>query len=357
MADQAEFRMSGSGKYSYSRNSGFQRNIIEAAKGLINKAISEKLEISNFVSSSNSLKTFRLADLGCSEGPNTFLAVQNIVDAVELKFKHHGLLGPQLPDFQVFFSDLTSNDFNKLFTSLPPERKYYATGVPGSFYGRLFPRASLHFVYSSYSVQILSRVPKEVEDKNSPAWNKGKIHYGNASNETFKAYEAQYSKDMEGFLNARAHEVVHGGLVALIFPGCPNDTLHSEIPVIKTIGLLGPCLMDLAEKGVISEEKIDSFNMPTFFPSMQQLEAAVKRNGCFSIEMVDIKTQPLPQPKTIALSMRSGFEGLIRKHFGDEFDSDELFDLLSKKYEESFSTFDPKKAVTLFVLLKRKDSN
>ncbi|KAF3437221.1 hypothetical protein FNV43_RR19974 [Rhamnella rubrinervis] len=155
------------------------------------------------------------------------------------------------------------------------------------------------------------------------------------------------------------HEVVHGGLVALILTGCPNETLHSEIPVIKATELLGSCLMDLAKNGVISEEKVDSFNMPTFFPSMQQLEAAVKRNGCFSIEMVDIKTQPLPQPKTLALStvFRSGFEGVIRKHFGDEFDLDELFDLLSKKYEESFSTFDPKKAVTLFVLLKRKDSN
>ena len=182
--------------------------------------------------------------------------MQNIVDAVELKFKHHRLLGPQFPDFQVFFSDLTSNDFNKLFTSLPPERKYYATGVPGSFHGRLFPGASLHFVHSSYSAQILSRVPKEVEDKNSLAWNKGRIHYANASNETFKAYEAQYLKDMESFLNARAHEVVHGGLVALILPGCPNETLHSEIFANKAFELLGSCLMDLAKKVINPFENI-----------------------------------------------------------------------------------------------------
>ncbi|KAF3437219.1 hypothetical protein FNV43_RR19972 [Rhamnella rubrinervis] len=357
MANQPEYRMSGSGNYSYSRNSGFQRTAIGAAKGLINKAVSEKLEISNFVSSSNSPKAFRLADFGCSEGPNTFLAVQNIVDAVELKFKHHGLIGPQLPDFQVFFSDLTSNDFNKLFTSLPPERKYYATGVPGSFHGRLFPSASLHFIHTSYAVQILSKVPKEVEDKNSPAWNKGRIDYGNASDETFKAYEAQYLKDMESFLNARAHEVVHGGLVALILPGCPNETKHSEILFNKAIELLGSCLMDLSKKGIISEEKVDSFNTLGFFPSMQQLEAAVKRNGCFRIEMMDIIAQPKPQPKALSSTMRSGFEGIIKKHFGEEFDIDELFDLLSKKFEESFSSFDPKKAVTLFVLLKRNDSN
>ncbi|KAF3437217.1 hypothetical protein FNV43_RR19970 [Rhamnella rubrinervis] len=357
MSNQPEYRMSGSGNYSYSRNSGFQRTAIEAAKGLINKAISENLEISNFVSSSNSPKTFRLADLGCSEGPNTFLAVQNIVDAVELKFKHHGLLGPQLPDFHVFFSDISSNDFNKLFTSLPPERKYYATGVPGSFHGRLFPSASLNFVHSSYSVQMLSRVPKEVEDRNSPAWNKGRIHYGNASDETFKAYEAQCLKDMESFLDARAHEVVHGGLVALILPGCPIGIPYSQVFFNKTLELLGSCLMDMVKKGIISEEKVDSFNIPTFFPSMQQLEAVVKRNGCFSIEMVDTIPQLKPQPKALSSTMRSGMEGIIKKHFGDEFDLDMLFDLLSKKFEESFSNFDPEKAVTLFVLLKRKDSN
>ncbi|KAF3437214.1 hypothetical protein FNV43_RR19967 [Rhamnella rubrinervis] len=358
MADEPAFRMSGSGNYSYSKNSGYQRNIIEAAKELISKAISEKLETSNFASSSsNSSKTFRIADLGCSEGPNTFLAVQNIVDAVELKFKHHGLVGSQLPDFQVFFSDISSNDFNKLFISLPPERKYYATGVPGSFHGRLFPGASLHFVHSSYSVQILSRAPKEVEDKNSLAWNKGRIHYGNASNETFKAYEAQFLKDMESFLNARAHEVVHGGLVALLLPGCPNETPHSELFFNKATELIGTCLMDMAKKGIISEEKVDSFNIPTFNPSMQQLEAVVKRNGCFSIEMVDAIPQKKPQPKALSSTMRSGMEGMTKKHFGDEFDLDMLFDLLSKKFEESFSNFDPEKAVTQFVLLKRKDRN
>ena len=89
---------------------------------------------------------------------------------------------------------------------------------------------------------------------------------------------------------------------------------------------------------------------------MQQLEAAVKRNGCFSIEMVDIIPQPKPQPKELSSTMRSGFEGMCKKHFGDEFDLDELFDLFSKKYEELLSTFDPNKAITLFVLLKRIDS-
>ncbi|GMN32049.1 hypothetical protein TIFTF001_044649, partial [Ficus carica] len=65
----------GSGLYSYSKNSNFQMKIIDAAKELINKSITEKLDV-NIFSSSN---TLRLADLGCAAGPNTFAAVQNII--------------------------------------------------------------------------------------------------------------------------------------------------------------------------------------------------------------------------------------------------------------------------------------
>ena len=88
-----------------------------------------------------------------------------------------------MPEFQVFFNDHTSNDFNTLFTSLPPERPYFATGVPGSFHGRLFPNSSLDFVHSSYALQILSKVPKELLNKNSAAWNKGRVHYASAPDE------------------------------------------------------------------------------------------------------------------------------------------------------------------------------
>ncbi|XP_060671009.1 loganic acid O-methyltransferase-like [Ziziphus jujuba] len=151
----------GSGLYSYTRNSAIQRKAIEAAEELINKAIAEKLEINNF----SSLKTFQLADLGCSVGPNTFLAVQNVIDAVELKYQSQRRLdSQQFLEFQVFLNDHISNDFNQLFTSLPPERRYFAMGVPGSFHGRLFPKASIHFFHSSYAVHWLSRVPKDVED-------------------------------------------------------------------------------------------------------------------------------------------------------------------------------------------------
>ena len=183
--------------------------------------------------------------MGCSVGPNTFVAVQNIIDAVNLKYQSQG---HRTPEFQVFFNDHALNDFNTLFTSLPPDRLYYAAGVPGSFHSRIFPSASLHFVIISYALQCLSRVPKEVLDKTSPAYNKGRIHYSNSSDKVVEAYAAQYAKDMECFLNARAQEVVCGGLVAIIVPGRPNGIPHSQIFVNMGSELLGSCLLGMVQK-------------------------------------------------------------------------------------------------------------
>ncbi|CAN6577799.1 unnamed protein product [Malus baccata var. baccata] len=243
MAKWVAFTMNGGdGLYSYSKNSTFQRKAIDAAKELINEAVFERLDTESFSSSA-----FRVTDLGCSVGPNTFLAVQNIVDALEQKYQSQGH-NSQLLELQVFFNDHAFNDFNELFRSLPADRRYYATGVPGSFHSRLFPKDFLHFVYSSYALQCLSKVPEEVADINSPAWNKGRIYYSNSEDQVVKAYEAQYAKDMGCLLNARAQEIVCGGLMAFVVPGRPNGVPHTQVFGNKVIELIGSCLMDMANK-------------------------------------------------------------------------------------------------------------
>lgn len=102
-------------------------------------------------------KCFVIADLGCSNGPNTLLAASIIIDVVLERCRednHH-----KAPQFQVFLNDLYGNDFNAIFQSLP---NFYAnfkkekgenfscfvSATPGSFYGRLFQDGSLHLVHS-----------------------------------------------------------------------------------------------------------------------------------------------------------------------------------------------------------------
>ncbi|XP_065618710.1 loganic acid O-methyltransferase-like, partial [Quercus suber] len=214
----------GEGPYSYSQNSNYQRGVVEAAKEKINEAIANHFDIQTFFGSKNPVC---IVDLGCSTGANTFITVQTIVEAIKLKYKSKGV-NAQIPDFLVFFNDNVSNDFNTLFKSLPPNRQYFAAGVPGSFHGCLFPKGSLHLIHSSCALNWLSKIPIEITDESSPAWNKGRIHYTNATKEVVEAYETQFAKDMESFLFSRAQELVVGGLLVLFVPAVPDVMSNSD---------------------------------------------------------------------------------------------------------------------------------
>ncbi|KAJ4717194.1 S-adenosylmethionine-dependent methyltransferase [Melia azedarach] len=346
----------GDGDHSYAKNSTYQGGAVDAAKSLISEAIIEKLDLKTLELDTS--KTFRIVDLGCSSGPNTFFAVQNIIEAVEQKFLLSEQQNPSALEFQVFFNDHYDNDFNTLFKSLPQSRHYFAVGVPGSFHGRLFPNSSIHFVHSSYTLHWLSKVPREIVDGNSPSLNEGSVKCNRFVKEVIEAYSTQLKNDMESFLNARAQEVVHGGLMSLVIFAIPDGMPFADTRPGVVFGILHSCLTHLAKMGIISEEKVTSFNVPMHNLTPKQLEALIQTNGNFIIERMEKLGNPkkhvLLSSKGFASMMRAILGGFIREHFGNEF-VDQIFDHFTTKIEENYSIFREKglNMVDLFILLKR----
>ncbi|XP_055815375.1 loganic acid O-methyltransferase-like [Solanum dulcamara] len=333
----------GDSAYSYFENSNIQKEVIDGAKEIVRDAIIEKLDVEIMLSSSH---TFRILELGCSIGPNTFCAMQHVVDV--LKEKYHNII----LEFQVFFSDHVDNDFNTLFRSLPIDRSYYVSGVPGSFHGRLFPSRSIHFAHSSCAIHWLSKIPKELFDEKSPAWNKGLIHYIDTSNiEVVNAYVAQFEKDMEMFFNARAEEIVPGGMMVLITP---------FLSCVRLLKFYNSTLMDLMNEGKLDESLLDSFNLPMYFPSPEDMTKVVEKNGCFSIEKLELiytksKLVDEADAKTIIINLRAALEGLFINHFGSKI-AEEVFARIILKSEEisAWMKVNCNKSCQLFVALKRK---
>ncbi|KAB1211256.1 putative S-adenosylmethionine-dependent methyltransferase At5g38780 [Morella rubra] len=357
----------GDGQYSYAHNSSYQvllsfvlymnqREGLEIAKVFIKEAIVEKLGIK-----SSSLELFTIADLGCSVGPNTLVVVENIIDSVKHKYQSIDQK-KEAVEFLVFFNDHVSNDFNTLFKSFPSDNQYFAAGVPGPFQDRLFPKASLHFVHCSYSLHWLSKVPNELMDQNSPAWNEGRIYHTNGPNAVREAYSAQFAKDIESFLNARAEELVHGGLMALII-ACLPDGVSSQSSDFAFIDLLEATLKEMADEGILTEDEVDSFNFPQYNPTPAELGTLLERNCSFSIERMEPLVRPARKVSDIqsVMSMvRALWEELIEGHFGNDV-LDELFDRLKNKIVEcsilsqsSKKQVGEKQMVELYVLLKRK---
>lgn len=111
-------------------------------------------------------------------------------------------------------------------------------------------------------------------------------------------------------------------------------------------------------QGIISEEKVSSFNVPMHNLTPKQLEALIQTNGNFIIERMEKLGNPkkhvLLSSKGFASMMRAILGGFIREHFGNEF-VDQIFDHFTTKIEENYSIFREKglNMVDLFILLKR----
>ncbi|PKI54961.1 hypothetical protein CRG98_024633 [Punica granatum] len=229
---ESVFHMAGGvGDTSYSKNSSLQKKASDMVKHITMEAVQEVFL------SLNKPNSFGMADLGCSSGPNTLSIIKDIIKSVEeaeacgvnVKFLN------QCPtittkEFRVYLNDLPTNDFNSIFKALPDfhgelkkstrRSDLYIAASPGSFYGRLFPSGSLHFVYSSYSLHWLSKVPRALYDEQGKSTNKGCIYISESSPPTVaQAYQAQFREDFSSFLQFRSQELIPGGQMVLILLG------------------------------------------------------------------------------------------------------------------------------------------
>lgn len=108
-------------------------------------------------------------------------------------------------------------------------------------------------------------------------------------------------------------------------------------------------------QGRISEAEIDSFNIPHYFPTPQQLRAVMKRSRSFTIERLEVlETGTLLSVEGRAACIRVVHQTMLTDHFGAEI-IDELFQLYEKKLSASpvFRKPDNDKTVVLLAILKR----
>ncbi|ESQ28704.1 hypothetical protein EUTSA_v10018781mg [Eutrema salsugineum] len=318
----------------------------------MNEAISSKLSL-DMISD-----RFSVADFGCATGPNTFVAVQNIIDAVEDKYrKETGQNPADNIEFQVLFNDFTTNDFNTLFQSLPQGRRYYSAGVPGSFFERVLPKQSFHIGVINYAFHFTSKIPKGITDRDSPSWNRD-MHCTGFNEAVKKAYLDQYSADTKNLLDARAEELVPGGLM-LLFGSCLRDGVKmSETAKGIVLDIVGDSLNDLAQQGVIEQDKVDSFSTPLYFAEEGEIRQIIKENGKFTIEafedIVHSKGEFTIDPKILAVSCRASFGSFLSAHFGGEVIT-KAFELIEAKARQELPRFHNAKPGMQYLIVLRKN--
>ncbi|XP_068645003.1 probable jasmonic acid carboxyl methyltransferase 2 [Aristolochia californica] len=276
----------GVGQNSYTNNSSIQNIGISQLKHLIREAILD-------LYSTTFLNNLVIADLGCSSGPNTFMVLSEIIEAIDERKNECNL---PLPEIFVYLNDLPGNDFNTIFHThmarfyenlMEGKKKKlpncFIAGTPGSFYARLFPMRTLHFVHSSYSVHWLSQVPPGLEDETGQL-NKGKIYISAISPPcVFETYLKQFQKDFSQFLRFRSEEMVTGGRMILSFAGRKSGRKEYCYSFI----ILTQALKDMVSQGFVEEAKLDSFNIPYFSPCVEELKDVIDRENSFDLDRIE----------------------------------------------------------------------
>ncbi|CAL9774392.1 unnamed protein product [Musa acuminata subsp. burmannicoides] len=368
--EQALHMVGGSGETSYATNSRLQEKALYRTKPILETAIAELYR---------TLLPERMVvvDLGCSSGPNTFLVVSEVLGIVgDLRRR----LEQKPPEIQFFLNDLPGNDFNNVFRSLERYEKkmeeekgdllvpHFVVGMPGSFYGRLFPRNTVHFFHSNYCLMWLSQVPQGLESVQGVPLNKGNIYIAeNSPPQVVKGYQEQHRRDFSTFLKSRYMELSIGGGMVLTFLGRRNkEPANGGLSYMW--GLLAEALNTMVSQGIVSEDKLDTFNLPIYTPSMQEVKAVIHDEGLFDLEQAqifecnwdpfddtdddDIVFDNVLNGKNVAKCVRAVSESLIAHHFGDAI-LDELFSRYADKVARHLLKEKTKHTVMVIALKKK----
>ncbi|CAH8317884.1 unnamed protein product [Eruca vesicaria subsp. sativa] len=314
---------------SYAKNSYGPAAALASSKPMLTSAI-------NSIKLTKGCSPIKIADLGCAVGDNTFDTVDTVIEVLRQKLTVvDGESDQPEPELEVFFCDLPSNDFNTLFRSLQEKvngssKKYFAAGVPGSFYGRLFPKGHLHVVVTMSALQWLSQIPEKVMEKGSKTWNKGRAWIQGAEGEVVEAYAEQSDKDLVQFLKCRKEEIVEGGVLFMLMGGRSSGSdLDSGLKHLFTT-LMDQAWQDLVDEGLIEEDKRDGFNIPVYPRSTEEIANAIDRCGGFKIEEMKVlkiadpmnAKQQMKDPESYGLAManlvQAGLKPMVEAYLGPD---------------------------------------
>ncbi|KAL4187772.1 hypothetical protein AMTRI_Chr09g20740 [Amborella trichopoda] len=152
------------------------------------------------------------------------------------------------------------------------------------------------------------KVPPGLYDEYGKPLNKGNLYITEDSPSVTHAFLQQFQGDFSLFLK-------------FLFIGRrTKQAADKEGGLIWTP--LSQAIKNLVSKGFIEEEKLDSFDLPYYGPSAEEVQEEVKREGSFTISRFkQIRIAPWganQNGKDLALMLRAAAEPLIKYQFGEE---------------------------------------
>ena len=95
----------------------------------------------------------------------------------------------------------------------------------------------------------------------------------------------------------------------------------------------------------MEEAKLDSYEVPFYAASREEIEDEVRREGSFHVERLvvsvpetdDSEGEGISYGKRVAMAVRAIQESILTAHFGDSIQMDSLFDIYASLLDHQFA--------------------
>jgi hypothetical protein len=204
---------------------------------------------------------------------------------------------------QTVYSDIASNDFNRLFINLEDARRarrfgarVYPVALAGSFYGPLLAPGTVHLATCFNAIHWLDRLPAVLVHDAVVCRRPHPARPGlPVLPETVAAFTRQAEQDLACFLECRARELVPGAKLLVAGPGDTDQASISD----GLNDLLNDACLDMVQAGGLHREEYERMTMPCYFRTVAELVAPLKGEGpplgsAFTIDRAQSMEVPTP---------------------------------------------------------------
>jgi hypothetical protein len=297
--------MKGSGYYD--RHSAAQLATIHALRDWVEAAVAD-------LPLPDAGQPITVLDMGSSEGRNAIQVMTTIVERLRRRTGQ---------PVQTIYSDLASNNFNRLFVNLDEARRaglfpagVYASAVGGSFFGRLLPSGTVHFATCFNSIQWLDQLPAVPVDNFVAYRRPNPPRPGlTVSPELTAAFERQAELDLVRFLECRARELVPGARLLVASPGDTNQARLAD----GLADVLNDACVDLVAAGRMTRQEYEHLTFPAYFRTLAELLAPLERHDSPVRDMFTVdRAEALEVPTPFFVEFRRGgdLEAYARAYTG-----------------------------------------
>ncbi|HWF32885.1 MAG TPA: hypothetical protein VG188_10030 [Solirubrobacteraceae bacterium] len=227
-----------------------------------------------------------VADYGSSQGRNSLVPMSAAIEQLRSR------LGPGTP-ISIVHTDLPSNDFAALFTTLDADPQSYLRGATNvfayaagrSFYERLFPAEHVAIGWSSITVHWLSSVPVPLREQ---------IFSPLGAVPERAAYAARAAEDWQRFLGHRLEELEQDGQLVVVGSGADQNGRSGAEGLMS---LANDALREMVAEKALSREEYEQMVVPTYYRTLSEfIEPLGKRGAAGSFELEEHSETDLADP-------------------------------------------------------------